>query len=100
MKTSYEDRFQKFLDFHKENPVVWEYFKKFAFELINHGYQHYSARGIWHRIRWQTAIAASLDGSGNFERIKLSDHHTPFYARIFMQKYPQHDGFFRTKPQK
>lgn len=83
--------------FHANHPEVWDYFEKFTFERIHRGFKHYSARGIWHRIRWETA-APYPDGT---ERpFKLSNNHTPFYARAFMRKYPQYAGFFRTKTQK
>jgi hypothetical protein len=88
---------QKTQQFHAKYPEVWLMFEKFTLQLIKRGFRHYSARGIWHRIRWETAIPRHLDKD---ERgIKLGDHHTPFYARAFMKKYPQYKGFFRTKRQ-
>lgn len=79
-------------EFHLRNPEVWKLFCRFTFEKINAGYKHYSVRGIWHRIRWETP--AGDDGK---ERFKLGDHHARFYGEGFMNLYPNHDGFFRTK---
>jgi len=81
--------------FHQQHPEVWDLFVKFAFQKINAGFAHYSARGIWHRIRWETEVPTDTDPL----TFKLSNNHTPFYARAFMKKYPAHQGFFRTRTQ-
>lgn len=86
---------QEVRTFHAKHPEVWDYFVKFTFERINAGFQHYSARGIWHRIRWETAVPTD-HGPQDF---KLNNNHTPFYARAFMKKYPTYNGFFRIREQ-
>ena len=78
--------------FFKRNPAVWTLFERFTLEKINRGFKHYSVRGIWHRIRWETPA-----GDDGVERFKLGDHHARFYGSFFMRKYPQHEGFFRTR---
>ena len=40
-------------DYHQKHPEVWDYFVQFTIERINQGFKHYSARGIFHRIRWR-----------------------------------------------
>ncbi len=84
------------IDFHEDNPRVWELFKKFTFDRVRKGFHNYSARSIFHRIRWETDIPEYEQG----EEFKLNDHHSPFYARRFMRMYPEHAGFFRTRIQK
>ena len=79
--------------FHEQHPRVWELFVRFAFEKINAGFQHYSVKGIFERIRWETAEA---DNPGGF---KINNNYTAFYARRFHAMYPQHDGFFRLRTQ-
>ena len=69
-------------------------FEKFSFEIMRAGMAHYSARAILHQIRWHHYVER-----GNRE-FKCNDHWTPFLARWFMAKYPQHDGFFETRIQK
>ena len=81
-----------FESFHRANPAVYRIFKKFAFEAINKGRQHLGARMIWNRIRWYTSVETCA-GDG----FKLNNNHSPYYARMFMRDYPQHDGFFRTR---
>ena len=73
-------------------PQVWDYFVQFSFEKIKQGYKHYSAMGVWQRLRWELSVGA--DGVSEF---KINNNYVPYYARAFMKKYPQHDGFFRTR---
>jgi len=105
MKTRHDEMQADAIAFHKRHPEIWILFERFAFDRIRRGFKHYSARGIWHRIRWETAGPSSRDET----QFKLSDHHTPFYARQFMIDHQQHApkyvegereaGFFRTKRQ-
>jgi hypothetical protein len=79
--------------FDSANPEVYELFKKFTFDAIHAGYGRYSSDAILHRIRWHTNVETnSADG------FKLNDHHTAYYARKFMLDFPEHCGFFRTRP--
>jgi hypothetical protein len=77
--------------YHVEHPEVYELFKRFAFEVIDAGYDNYSARGIFHRMRWHTEIEMSG------ERFKINSTHSPYYARKFHQDFPIYRGFFRTR---
>ena len=80
--------------FHVEHPEVWGLFVRCTFEMIRVGRSHYSARTVWERIRWETDQAQTSDAE-----FKLNNNHHPFYARAFMKKYPEHDGFFRLRKQ-
>jgi len=81
--------------FHSGHPEVWDLFVRFTEEKINRGFKHYSARGIFHRIRWETELPFYEKGRD----FKINDHYSPFYARRFHRMYPQHQGFFRTRRQ-
>jgi len=83
-----KDEFDKF---HKENPEVWELFVKFTFDVINTGRRNYSVNAVFERIRWHTDIETTG------KPFKLSNNHRAYYARHFHEKYPDYDGFFRTK---
>ena len=83
------------LTFHNEHPEVWDAFIRLTFDRINHGYKHYSVNGIFEQIRWELG---SVGGDGE-EQFKLNNNYRPFYARAFMQNYPEHDGFFRIREQ-
>jgi hypothetical protein len=83
-----QDEFNKF---HKENPNVWELFVKFTFDVIRTGRKNYSVNAVFERIRWHTDIETTG------KQFKLSNNHRAYYARYFHEKYPEYDGFFRTK---
>jgi len=85
---------QEVIRFHAKHPIVWDLFVQFTFERIAKGFEHYSSKGIFERIRWETA-APNHDPAD----FKLNNNYTPFYARAFMKKYPKYVGFFRTRKQ-
>ena len=93
MNNRYEEMLSHAMAFHVENPKVWDYFVKFTFEVIERGFSHYSVNGVFERIRWETD-AADHEGKSTF---KLNNNHRPFYARWFMDAYPEHRGFFRLR---
>ena len=89
----YEQMRAEAIAFHREHPIVWALFKRFTFDRIERGFAHYSVNAIFERIRWETD-QARVDPALEF---KLNNNHRAFYARAFMRRYPQHDGFFRTR---
>ena len=96
MKTREEEMNEQAEAFHKQHPQVSILFVKFTKEIINRGYQNYSSKAIFERIRWETDTP-DVDGKSTF---KLSNNHTTWYARKFMETFPQYEGFFRTRPRK
>jgi len=77
--------------YNARNPHVYEAFKKFTFQVIKTGRKYFSARAIWHRIRWHTTI------EDNQPMFKINDHHSPMYARQFEKDFPIYKGFFRKR---
>lgn len=86
---SYSER--KWAEFHMLNPEVWVFFKRFAWEKIKQGHQHYSADAVLHRVRWELGLA---DGGREY---KLNNNWTPYYARMFHAEFPNKSGFFRLR---
>jgi hypothetical protein len=82
----------KFNEFDADNPEIYQYFEKFAKQVAAHR-DYYSAKAIFHRVRWETMI------TGNDE-YKINDGWISHYARKFMEKNPQHEGFFKTRVRK
>jgi len=82
---------EKFADFHAQNPRVYELIKAYTFEAIGSGLKRYSIQGVIERVRWQTSIETHGDD------YKLNNNYAPFYARMFMEDFPEHQGFFRTR---
>ena len=80
-------------EYHHQNPLVWTHFRRFTRQAIHKGFQHYSTNTIFARIRWETDEADEF-GKSTF---KINNTYAPYYARWFMIKYPEHDGFFRTR---
>ena len=80
-----------FNNYHAENPHVYELFKRFAFEAIQAGYEHYSSYCIINRIRWHSEVETRGDP------FKINNNYTPRYARKFHDDFPEHAGFFRTR---
>ena len=95
MTSRYEQLRQECIAFHSRHPEVWDAFCRLTHRVINRGFQNYSARAIFQQIRWETDMGEL--GSDNF---KINDHHSPFYARAFMRRYPQYAGFFRLREQR
>ena len=88
-KQSLRERFEAF---DAEHPEVWEMFERLTFDVIRAGRSRFSAKVVFGRMRWDTALRAD-DGNG----WKLNDHFTAYYARKFMERHPAHDGFFETR---
>ena len=56
--------------------------------------RYYSAKNIFHRIRWETQIE---EGNAEF---KIDDGWIAHYSRKFMEEFPQHKDFFSTRVRK
>lgn len=81
-----------FWKYHAENPKMYELFKRFTAEVITAGKTNFSAEGIIERIRWETDVY----GKGE-EPLKINNNVKSFYARMWMNENPSHNGFFRLR---
>jgi hypothetical protein len=95
MKSRKQEMDEQAAAFSKQHPYVSVLFVKFTKEIISRGFKNYSAKAIFERIRWETD-EADVDGKSSF---KLNNNYTAWYARKFMERYPEYDGFFRTRKQ-
>lgn len=95
LPTRYDEMREAVQKFHEAHPEVWDLFHKFTMDRINNGFKHYSAKAIFERIRWETDTGA--DGKNEF---KIGNNFTAFYAREWMEEFPQYKGFFRLREQK
>ena len=87
-QTRLEEEFRRF---HEANPHVWEKFRRFTFQAIDAGREHLGVAMVWERLRWFSAFETKG------EQWKLNNNHRAYYARMFHEQYPHHDGFFRTR---
>lgn len=85
---------EKFDAWDSANPQVYNLFCKFTLQAAKAGHNRLSAWMIVNRIRWETAVVTS----GN--DYKVSNDFIAFYARKFMEDYPEYEGFFATKNMK
>ena len=85
---------EKFERFHVKNPHVYQLFKRYALEASIRE-RRFSARTIIHRMRWFTQV--ETDDPDGF---KINDHWSPYYARMFVEDFPQYEHFVerRTAP--
>ncbi len=84
---------ERFSIFHTNNPRVYELFREFTLEVIDRGYESYSADAIMHRVRWEANIVT------DDPRFKINNNYVAFYARLFMAEFPHHKDFFETRTQ-
>lgn len=87
----YNDRKKEWEKYHKDNPMVWQYFQKFAFEAIAKKRKKISHWLIINRIRWEVYIVTTG------EEFKISNNFIAFYARLWQETYPAHKTLFNTK---
>lgn len=82
---------EKWWQWHKANPHVYELFKRFTMQAIDRGHRNLSAWLIVNRVRWETSIETKGDD------FKINNDYIAFYARLFMHDFPQYKGFFRVR---
>jgi len=87
-------KYEIWLDWHRENPKVWGYFKKFSLEAAHSGRKHISHWLIVNRIRWEVSITTTGHD------FKISNNHIAFYARLWKVAYPDFRNIFTTKMMK
>lgn len=85
-----KDLCSDFIDFDVTHPKVYKMFAFFTMEALNSNYEHFGAKMVMERIRWETYL--SKDG-----KLKFANNYTAFYARKFEFFNPQFKGIFRMK---
>jgi len=75
---------------HAANPHIWEAFERIALQIINSQMiRHWGARAVWEIMRYD-AVVRGIKG----DVLKLTNDWHPWYARKFVEAYPQHANFF------
>lgn len=87
-----------FLEFHHENPWVYDRLVDLCFELKRSGFRKYSMRTLISVLRFEWDLKTSgqtvvLTGGGT-KKVKLNNNHSPYYARMLVKEYPQFKTFF------
>lgn len=86
-----EDLKADWLEFHEKNPHVYKLFERFSLEVAAVR-ERYSAKAIIERMRWHY----NFEINGDYE-FKLTNTHTAYYARHFLENHPDLEGFFVLK---
>ena len=98
MRSLFDDTLDaKFREFHELNPEVYDAFDRFTREALRAGARRLGAKLVWERIRWYTQIEARGTAAEGF---KLNNNYHAFYARLWMQRNPQHSTLFETRRQR
>jgi hypothetical protein len=79
---------EKFEIFDSKHPEIYEMFKHFALQISKRR-PYYSAKCVFHRVRWETDI-----GDKNAE-FKIDDGWISHYSRKFIKEFPELDGLFK-----
>lgn len=69
-------------------------FEQLTLGLITRGMKHYSARAVFHRIRWEYQVEK---GERDFA---VNNNWSAAMARWFHAAHPAHAGFFETRERK
>jgi len=78
--------------YNDQHPEVYKSFIMFAKIATQHK-KYYSAKAIFHRVRWETMVSGGVD-------YKIDDGWISHYARKFMHDFPQHNNFFEIRQRK
>lgn len=81
----------KFWDFHKANPKVYEMLEELALNLYAHGKSRVGMKMLFEVIRWKTMLRTVGDD------FKLNNSYTSRYARLIVDHNPQLKNFFETR---
>ncbi len=85
---------ERFEEFHRLNPHVYELIMDIALELKKAGHQRAGMKLIFERIRWLYYIGTKGDD------FKLNNNYTAFYARLVMEHRDDLEGFFQLRRQR
>jgi hypothetical protein len=86
----------RFLEFHKRYPIVYRLWDKFTLECLDKGMRKVGTALIMERIRWETNVVIQ-DHTDNNKKLKINDHHKPYYSRLWMKNNPQYKGVFEIR---
>lgn len=79
---------RKFLEFHRENPSVYEALRSMALALKAKGHAQWGIASLFEVLRWKRAMETRGDPW------KLNNNLRSGYARLLMKREPALRGFF------
>lgn len=91
---------KQFLEFHKDNPWVYERLKGHCHQLRQKGFKRYSTRTLIAVLRFEWDLKTThqeVRVEGEPRAVKLNDHHSAYYARMLIEDYPHMWDFFELR---
>lgn len=80
---------QRFLNYHKDNPHIYDELKKLCFKAKQNGRHKAGIGMMWEVMRWQRFLA-TRDPEG----YKLNNSYRSRYARLIMENEKELEHFF------
>lgn len=82
-----------FEEFHARHPEVYAMFERFSLEMLAGGL-NLGAKAVWERMRWETRVGPLCVTTRTY---RLNNNFTPYYARLFMARHPEHAHAFHKR---
>ena len=81
----------KFQNFDRDNPHIYELFKKFSNQFFGKGHKRIGGRMIIERIRWETMVETT-----DYD-YKINNNYICHYTRKYIREFPEHREKFNTR---
>lgn len=75
------------MTFDAANPQIYAAFERLAYQVISKNRQHYSAKCLFHVVRWESDIGGQSD-------FKIDDGWISHYSRKFARLNPAYGDLF------
>lgn len=86
---------EKFAQFHRQNPHVFELIERMAARKISEGATRIGIGHLCERLRYETTTQ-TVDAHSTF---RVNNTYRAFYARLLIEKHPQWQGIIATREQ-
>lgn len=85
---------ERFLDFHRAHPEVYDELVKLATKAKKRGRRKWGVKALFEVLRWQREFT---DLPSDVEDFKLNNNYTAHYARLIMSREPFLATYFETR---
>ncbi len=84
---------QAFIEFHTQNPEVYNQLVRLARQWVNAGGAKLGIATLFEKLRWEWHVAGLSDSDG----YKLNNNYRSLYARKIMAQEPDLNGVFEIR---
>lgn len=82
---------ERFEVYHRQNPQVFDLFKRFAYEAKAAGRERFGGKAIWERLRWHCSIEKGGDDP------RLNNVYVSRYVRLLCEECPDLADLFEQR---